>query len=317
MSTVSCAQNLSMGEALDLTKGHLSFRSIPINRNFPAHNSPGNWFKNSKGIDHSKETQLVATIQNFTSGGYEVSISEMDLKRMAILSEAPKKTGPREKGEQKENDVISSIQRSKKKARHLIKSMGCDRLLTCTVRESKKEDFMTIEQWGEAWTRFIRLCRKNGFNFDYVAVIEKHKKGNYHMHAAINQQVHANTLRGLWLAALKVGKGGGNIDIKFRSELPPLRRRAGVARYVSKYITKQLELVGFNKKRYYSSKHNLPKPSRHILSADSSIEALFEISKMLSLSFFALLEKAFLPDSEGRLKAWFSYDDRLAEGVPF
>lgn len=320
------------GEApLDLINGHLSsvyedvdsFSSlhlssgssfVPVDRVF---SKPDNWFRPFEWTNETKGHQIVACLQPFHAGGYEVSVSVQDLERLAMLSDMPRKSGKREKREQNENDVISSINRSKKKLRHLIKSMGCDRLLTLTVREQVGDQFLTIEEWSSMWTRFVRLCRKNDLYFDYVSVFEKHKKGNYHMHAAINGNVPVKTLRALWLTVVGKGRGAGNVDIKFRPDLTDFNRRAGCARYVSKYLTKQQGLVEFNKKRYYCSKHSLPEPRRYILNALNPYQAIVEIAAFLGLDCEKLKQKIFMPESAGNFLAWFSFDDSLLKPLPF
>ena len=179
-------------QALDLIKGHLRTDFSLVNdppyiaasRGFSFLSSPG-WFVPSTGYDAYQEFHFVAKVQEFAAGGYEVTITKQDLQALGRLMDAPRNTGPREKGEQNENDIVSSIARSKKKVRYLIKSMGCDRLLTFTKRESEGSEYWTVEQWAAAWKAFNKLCKRAGVDLQYVAVLERHKKGNYHLHAAI------------------------------------------------------------------------------------------------------------------------------------
>ncbi len=189
-----------------------------------------------------------------------------------------------------QNSQISSIERSKRKVRHRIKSIGADRLLTLTAKESDPDKFMTVQDWAKKWEYFRKLCKQYGIDFEYVAVLETHKKGNYHLHAAINKKIRVDIARKLWhrvlgyRGAAKAGKNSpGNVDISYRQDMKKDRRLAGVAKYVSKYISKQIDSVEFNKKRYWSSKHSLPESVRIVLVSESPKSAVSELSARFGL----------------------------------
>jgi hypothetical protein len=271
------------------------------------------WFK-PDDLEYSCDP-FVAKVQPFASGGYEVTITKIDLEKIARVMDTARATGKREKGEQKENDVISSKQRAKKRVRYLVKSMGCDRMLTLTRRETVEGGFWTNEQWKLNWKKFIRLCNKAGCDMNYVVAMERHKKGNFHLHAAVLGRLNVKVLRGIWWA-LCGGRGMGNVDIQYREQLTPVQRRAGVARYVSKYITKQ-DNAEFNKKRYWSSRHELPAAVRYVLKADELSRCLVELSQKLNLHVGMLLDVKRVFRFPSGMGAWFNYDDDLAILPPF
>lgn len=308
-----CATGIG-GNPLDLINGHLTeYTHIPVDRGTPT--PPKGWFKPRFGHDPQQVWHYVAKVQRFQSGGYEVTLTRQDLAALAALSDAPRATGKREQGEQNENDVISSIMRSKRRVRHLIKSMGCDRLLTLTKRENEASAYWSTDDWKQAWDRFNRACKKMGVALSYVAVLERHKKGNYHMHAAIVGHINVKHIRQIWWACCG-GRGLGNVDVKMRADLSVHQRRAGLAKYVSKYITKQANQSEFNKKRYWPSRHKLPDLLRIILRADEAQAALSELASTFGLDLDRLKETAY--SFESGLGFWFSYDDCLdAPPVPF
>jgi hypothetical protein len=235
-----------------------------------------------------------------------------------LMANKGKVTGKREKREMNENDKIRSAQRAKKAVRQLIKQKGCDRLLTLTRRENNPDTFKNENEWLDDFRRFTRLCRTAGIELDYVATLEKHKKGNLHLHAAIVGKVHINTIRKIWLQV--VGKGEGNVDISFKRHQTPTQRLAGVARYVSKYITKQLDNFDFNKKRYWASRSEpLEKPKKIILSAQDMVGALAELAGVLSLDLQELNKKVFEYGKKlgERSGAWFNYEPSMQLEVPF
>jgi len=317
--------NLLEGGAapLDLYNGHLRtnyglnddipFKNldfVPLERNsIPL----AGWFQSS---DHQYNPDpFVAKIQRFASGGYEVTITKIDLEKIARNMDSTRKTGKREKVVQNDNDIISSKLRAKKTLRHKIKSMGCDRLLTLTRRENDPSEFWTVEQWASNWKKFVRLCSKAGCDLVYVSVLEKHKKGNFHLHAAILGKVNINIMRGIWWSVCG-GRGMGNVDIQFKQGLTDISRRQKLARYVSKYITKQ-DNAEFNKKRYWSSRHDLPPSIRYVLKADKIKCALAELSKILNLSIESLFEDKRVFIFPSLIGAWFNFDDDLLLPIPF
>lgn len=291
-----------------------------------------NWYIKSGSVfgDYS----LIAKVQSFKSGGYETTFTWLSVPELVRRLDAPRTAkGKRvldvEKG-QKHDDIVRSCQRAAKNTRLKIKSMGCDRLLTLTRRESNPSKFWRLPDWVAAWKKFTRLCARAGYPLQYVAVPELHKKGNYHVHAAIVGKVPVNTLRGIWWACCG-GRGMGNIDVSFKKNLSDFKRRSGVARYVTKYITKQQSNIAFNKKRYWSSSHDLPKPRRYILDAQSVRDALMEFGLLFDLDLSALFEVFKYKDKDDKEKlrykrvfmfpngsgAWFNYCDELSGDCPF
>jgi hypothetical protein len=256
---------------------------------------------------------FVAKVQPFAAGGYEATIRQVDLDKVGRAMDGGGASAQREKGEQKESDVVRSKQRAKTKMRHLIKSMGCDRLLTLNVREGD-EDFWSVEVWAANWKKFVRLCAKAGCSISYVCVLERHKKGNYHLHAAIVGYANIKLMRHIWWAICG-GHGQGNVDVSFKQNQTVHQRRAGVAKYVTKYLTKQDDVVDFNKKRYWQSKHKLPEAIRYVLSSSELHEALLEVAGIFNLDKNAILDsKSVFIFNSG---AWFSFDEGLCSPVPF
>jgi len=113
----------------------------------------------------------------------------------------------------------------------------------------------------------------------------------------------------------------GNVDIKFRGDLSDHARRAGLAKYVSKYITKQVGQTEFNKKRYWSSRHKLPSPRRYILKSMDMLGAMQEICSYLGLVLSNVADVAYqfssFKDGLEFHGLWFSFDDDLVSPVPF
>lgn len=334
---VSEANNTAYSHDLDLIYGHLrtqenNYDDVPyIESTFTPLKCDfldlPNWYikRGSAVADYS----IIAKIQPFKSGGYEATFTWLSIPDLVRRLDAPRTAkGKRvldvEKG-QKHDDIIRSCRRAAKNTRLKIKSMGCDRLLTLTRRENNPAEFWRLDDWAAAWKKFTRLCARAGYPLQYVAVPEVHKKGNWHLHAAIVGKVPVNILRGIWWACCG-GRGMGNIDVSFKKHLTDFQRRSGVARYVTKYITKQQTNIAFNKKRYWASSHALPVARRYVLDSQSVLNALVEFGCDFELDlknlFRSRVEKNkvrytrffLFPNGSG---AWFNYGDDLASEPPF
>lgn len=342
-------------ESLDLILEHLSttssiFNPIELSPGF----SPPGWFSSPelpKGFASDGKTKYVLKVQPFKSGGYEAVCSNYDIdpflnfericsqggggssspisvpnvgatESLKSLGFSPSEvvlSSPRVDTGNVES-ILKSIARSKVRVRHLIASIGCDRLLTLTVRTVCSDDILTREQFLAAWKRFLRLVKKAGANFEYVAVLEKHKSGQFHLHAAIKGKCNIKLIRKCWHLALGARSDNlspGNVDIKFRTDLTPSQRVRGMAKYLSKYLTKQSENVEFNDKRYFSSRHKLPPVERIVFSGDSLLDVIAQFAKCFGLSLTSLLKHKgifIFPEDRG---FWYFHDDRNLEPVPF
>jgi len=307
--------------SLDLIFGHLTteLRYVPVNRPF-AENQPENWYRPSGHWSPSDQANVVLKIQPFKAGGYEAIAKFVCLPDLARMLDAPRKSGSREKPEHQDQETVRrSIQRSKTKVRHLIKSMGADRLLTLTKREKDPALFWTLEQWAASWSRFVLQCKRAGIEFQYVAIPELHKKGNYHLHVALCGRIHINTARRIWWAICG-GHGQGNIDVKYRPNQSATERLAGLAKYLSKYLTKQFGADAFNKKRYWASRHDLPPAIRVILRALDIRAALAEFAEWKSLDFDALMYSklgAYQFGGESPVGFWFNWSESVSKPCPF
>jgi hypothetical protein len=166
--------------------------------------------------------------------------------------------------------------------------MGASHLVTFTRRELATMGFWTPEDWAAAWDKFRRMLERYRPGFQYVAVLERHKKGNYHLHVAWveapGQKVNLSVVRGIWWACVG-GRGQGNVDVQYIKVRAGVERADRVAKYISKYTTKHFEDDGrFNKKRYWASRQDMEAVRRYVLNtrtcSDSvkAIESIFGVS---------------------------------------
>jgi hypothetical protein len=141
-----------------------------------------------------------------------------------------------------------------------VKSL--DTMLTMTYRANVTDREVIRRHLDMAIKRIRRVIP----GFQYVAVLERQKRGAWHAHLAVERvQSHYlhqgvlvrsyDLLRAIWRAV--VGELGGNIDVA-RSKVAR-RSSARVAAYLSKYIGKGLDAVEGGDS-YSASGRALPRP---------------------------------------------------------
>lgn len=232
---------------------------------------------------------FVVKLQPFKAGGFELSCRSLDLEKIGAAMAGVRRFGKRERPEVPDAlNLQKAASRAKRRVRHLTKNMGASHLVTFTRREAEISGYWTPDDWGKAWDRLRRLLVKAKGEFPYVAVLEKHKKGNYHLHVAWaeapGQKVPLNLVRPLWWAVLG-GRGAGNVDAQYIKVRSGLERSDRVAKYISKYTSKHFEEDSrFNKKRYWASRQTMEDVRRYILGSHTLSDALSAVQSMHGLN---------------------------------
>ena len=155
-----------------------------------------------------------------------------------------------------------SARRARTAVRRLCKVKSLDTMLTMTYRANVTDRELIRRHLDMAIKRIRRVIP----GFQYVAVLERQKRGAWHAHLAVERvQSHYlhqgvlvrsyDLLRAIWRAV--VGELGGNIDVA-RSKVAR-RSSARVAAYLSKYIGKGLDAVEGGDS-YSASGRALPRP---------------------------------------------------------
>jgi hypothetical protein len=202
------------------------------------------------------------------------------------------KRGQRVKGDRPPDaeSIERSQRRSKTTVRLLATELAPNALVTFTTRE-----ILTLDQLLECWQQFIRSMRFAGYEFEYVAVPERHPKNpvHLHLHAAVRGKTPIKIMRRFWHMALEARHGRrvkrtlygiespGNIDVQPIKSGSQIKRCRKIARYISKYITKDL-IAEFNRRRYWPSKGiNLADARVYWLDSLTMVDAIREACGML------------------------------------
>lgn len=250
---------------------------------------PYMWGQSINQPVYEQDYQWRLKIQPFTKGGFEAKAVLVNRNQLNRLVNSNRERGRRSKPKEKDEatakrDLEKCAYRAARMVRQLCLEIRADRLLTLTSRRLLTDYDDVIA----TWKRLMRILENAGEKFEYIAVPELHKNGeHYHIHAAINGFVRADMLRRCWQIALG-GKGDekgedalGNVDIKRnrRNGGDKNKLTIGIARYISKYITKSyLEHHRFNRKRYWSPRTiKLPESHGEWLRAETTAQAVQEL----------------------------------------
>ena len=325
----ACGEEPAEGRSpLDLIEEHLTDYSPLTEYRRGSHGGVllKNWFFPDQWMGpDGKKDNFVVKIQPFARGGYEATVRQIDLEKIGNAILRDKKLGKREAPDEiSQENQQKAAARAKREMRYKVRNMMADHLVTFTKRETVEGGFWSADQWAEAWDKFRRNMVKIIPEFMYVAILEKHKKGNFHLHVAWCGRVNVGIVRKLWLLAIGGGKGCGNIDSRHMKQQAGGDRSSRIARYISKYVSKHFEdSPRYNKKRYWASRQTLEEARRYVLTADTLHDAIKQMGAMLGLDYFKFQtyvkgavrnENLFLfPDGGG---LWLNYIPELHGSEP-
>lgn len=188
----------------------------------------------------------------------DVEILAIKLGAEDFLNNRKGKKGAKRKTTEKslmdEATLRKSQYRSKKIVYQKILTLNADTLLTLTYRDNQED----LELAWKHFRAFSKLMKKRyPATWQYVCVPERQERGAIHFHLAIRGYYHWNTVRAFWRKAIS---SDGNVDFKKkRNGRGYVTDPKKIARYLAKYLTKQ-DMVQFNKRRYSSSRIELPQP---------------------------------------------------------
>lgn len=197
----------------------------------------------------------------------KVKLTLMKMVHNSAIESPPKDCSNR--GQVNESKLTDNISRTKQKIFELAFCNPWQFFFTGTLDE-KKYDRADLEKFHKDFTLFIRNYNRNhGCNIKFLVVPELHKDGkSWHLHGflmglpleelvqfkigdrmgkAIAEKVSKGDIVYNWLAYQK----------KFGfCDLEPIRNHEAVAKYVTKYINKELatSVTALNAHQYYRSK---------------------------------------------------------------
>ena len=226
--------------------------------------------REDSGKQPPKGTHWRIEISDFEDGVVEGLAVRMDTQ-----GKKPKK-GKRKTGDRSQmtdENRQRAAARARKKVRHKILKMKADRMLTLTSQRNieDRDEFMEI------FGRFKRACNKQFGGFTYVMVLERHKKNRngFHAHLALNQYYNVNVLRRIWIKALG---SLGNVDVKKQGV--GVMQRCRIAKYMAKYMGKDMDKGEINTKRYMCSR-DIGEPKKTVIYMPIMMDPFYVVKAMI------------------------------------
>lgn len=143
----------------------------------------------------------------------------------------------------------ASVRRARRQITRKVLHGGLDHLLSLDFKDNVTE----LRPALRALRLFCDRVQAEIPGWKYLATRERQKRGAWHFHLAVQGRQDVKLLRAIWWSI--VGDRGGNIDVSESRARKLKNRRVYVAKYISKYIGKDLEDWQLNKKMYYHSKN--------------------------------------------------------------
>lgn len=197
-----------------------------------------------------------------------------------------------EKSEMSKESLDASTKRARTTIRHKALTFMPTQLMTLTFREN----VLDIDEAWMVFKYFSKMMRwKYGERWQYICVPERQKKrglsngdeGAVHFHLAVTRALNNKQWRALhviWGRA--VGKRGGNVDFSNKKHTTrggkPISDPKKIGQYICKYISKEADTVGFNKKRYSSRGCVVAEPIRGWVAGGVSLVDLQKIMGCLT-----------------------------------
>lgn len=265
----------------------------PLNRSAPLHP----WYGETE--------QFRVKVQQFSSLPAEFTVQRISFQkdreryenaaanaRSVETSITPRRArAARENVEPRSAESLENSQRrAKRRVRLQVTELAPTALVTFTTRET-----LTLDELMWVWQYFTRLLRSGAMDYEYLAVPERHPSNpdHLHLHVAYRGRTPYGVLRRFWHMALEARHGRkvscilrgsdspGNIDVQNIKARDSLRRIRKIAKYVAKYITKDV-ISEFNRRRYWPSKGiDLSAAGVFWLDSLTQVDAIREACQML------------------------------------
>lgn len=238
----------------------------------------------------------------FPRGGYEVDMRVINKKKNDSEQEVSN-------AREKERDFNRKVGAARRDVRHRVKVFGCDRLITLT--RSPADGTWTINDWKTAVSRFVATLRRRGFQFQYVAVPQRHKSGQWHVHVAVNATIAIDAARTAWTAE---AGSRSHIVITRHVRDDRLTRVSKIGSYITKTLDIDWLLFPAKAKRFWSSLGGETKQSSWYIKAVSFNDALGKLAQQLRLDVRKILAceecRVIYPDGRGLFLNYLPVLDR-------
>lgn len=170
-------------------------------------------------------------------------------QKKTVFTEEEKK---RRTEEQKKDDLRRSLARTKQKIYDIVRNQEWEYFVTLTF-DGKKVNRYDYAVCSKKLSQWINNVRKKVPLLKYMFVPEKHKDGAIHFHGIISNSDGLKLMDSGKRDHGRIIYNIGNYKLGF-STATKVKNNAAVVRYITKYITKEVEIEAKGRKRYWCSK---------------------------------------------------------------
>ena len=247
----------------------------------------------------SEDIQYRVKVQRFSNVPCEVTVQKISFEAVQARYHLSAENGlsnvstHRKRRDPDRPRDAESIDRSQRRAKTAVRlrviELAPNAFVTFTTRK-----VYTPDELLDIWERYTRLSRQVDPDMQWVCVPEPHPSNpaHLHLHAAVRCSISRDTMRRCWHIAIEAHEGRrvtgilrgpaspGNIDEQRIKGSGVVKRIRKIARYISKYITKDL-IERFNRRRYWPSKGiDLQAAQAYWLVSLSAADAMREACEM-------------------------------------
>lgn len=243
----------------------------------------------SRALSEAARVRLVA--RDFGNGHREVCVMREIPRPQDTLDRAIERDlralAPRGEGDRVVN-IERARRRAKQDVRHKCKAMLVNSLWTLTFRENVTDREVALR----CLDRFRRRVSVVIPGWRYVAVLERQKRGAWHVHLATHAlprflgkpgvKVKSwDLMRAIWRSV--AGELGGNFDeSKKRGRWggkKPIKGAGQIASYIAGYVAKDMDETDINRKRYSATKGiDVPDAYRALFEQETVTADLIELA---------------------------------------
>lgn len=228
-------------------------------------------------------------------GGFEIHMKCLE-KKTSIkrrISDA------RNDSRTKQRDLDRKIAVARRDVRLRVKAFSCDLLLTFT--RSSRGGSWQLSDWQRAFRRLVAKLRRSGMDFKYIAVPQRHKSGEWHVHMAINKAVDIHYVLEEW-KKLAGENSAVNITGRRHGETK-LVRVAKMASYITKTLSDDWHCFPAKAKHFWGSVGAVVEQKSWIIEAESLDGAIATLASQLGIDFEKLMSnpscRVFFRDGSG------------------
>ena len=195
-----------------------------------------------------------------------------------------------------EENATRSFNRTKQKIYEYSRCVNWEKFITLTFNPEKVDRY-NFEECSRIARQWLHNQRRNAPDLQYLLVAEPHKDRAWHFHGLL-----ANTGS---MAFLDSGKRTENDQIIYNmskwkygfTTATEITNTHSVARYIGKYITKELCVLTKGKQRYFVSS-NLPQPTSSTFLAEDDND-FNELLEMIANSYGVEVMHVSKPRTQG------------------